>query len=420
MYSEELQRLSVLLWLSSLLLYLPSTLAALVNLTNVATPFSALGCPTATASDGGWIWEAGQGVYPSCDMPVRGDIAGMCVDANGVPDHTSIFVQAQTASDRSGCYAWRAAGCSVNLRAVASIEFDFDVSLCGRNWAAPLWMSPSPWLNPAAFSGEIDFVEGCPVGTLYTNFATGGDQQPLGPADGLNGPKHLIMTLEDSGNPAAPGNLWTSICDLGGINCRQSAYYKNFLSLVASSKGKLVTDPYVFLSDIWNGHGGDAGWWGCHAKNDPHMQCSYAIRNIRIHTNSGGPMFNGKCAALNANIGPGPSPPPPAPLPGWVKHSQLNCYHGHGAETFPGDDPNMPFSSNMNVAQCQAACLQSPVCSGIVVPSNGLPLCFRRTNLVISLCLEDPGYDFYERKFGQFEDPLHDVHANRTREIVVV
>lgn len=228
------------------------------------------------------------------------------------------------------------------------------------------------------------------------------------------------MTLEDSSNPAAPGNLWTSVCDLGGVNCRHSAYYKNFLNTVASAKDKPQSDPYVFLSDIWNGHSGDAGWWGCRARNDPNMQCSYAIRNIRVYTNSGAPMFRGKCAVLNGNSGPGPSPaPPPEPVLGWVKHSQLNCYHGHGAETFPGDDANKPISSHMNLAQCEAACLQSPVCRGVVVPSNGIPLCFRRTNVVISGCLEDPGYDFYERMTGRLE--VAERHgSNETKQVQIV
>eukprot|EP00930_Biecheleria_cincta_P073195 TRINITY_DN60510_c0_g1_i1.p1 TRINITY_DN60510_c0_g1~~TRINITY_DN60510_c0_g1_i1.p1 ORF type:complete len:419 (+),score=58.41 TRINITY_DN60510_c0_g1_i1:53-1309(+) len=364
------------------------------------TPFSALGCATSRPGDGGWIWQAVSGTMPSCNMPVRGDFAGMCVGNDGQPDHTSIFVNARSQQDRTGCFAWRTMGCSLDLRQVSRIEFDFDLTLCGGTWVAPLWLSPTPWENPAQFSGEIDFVENCPLGSLHTNFATGGVQMPIGSPQGMGGPKHMIMKLEDSSNVESPGTLTTQICDFGGLNCKDSAYYPNFLSVVESTKQKTQSDPYSFISDIWNGHGGDSGWQGCHAQNNPGTECTYAIRNIRVFTNHGLPMFAGACAAMNGNYGPSPPPPPPpAPAPqyGWVKHAGINCFEGHGGEVVPGDDPIRPFSKSMTVAQCEAACDSSQSCLGIVLPSNGSPQCWRRGKLDLSKCVNDPGYDLYER-----------------------
>eukprot|EP00439_Symbiodinium_sp_Y106_P018875 s6699_g2.t1 len=225
----------------------------------------------------------------------------MCVDAAGKADPTSLFVSLPSTPDRtlthsscggavfgqllaffltalnmenvfcvrSGCFAWTAEACSVDFRRVQRIEFDFDVASCGSVWAAPLWISPRPWDGPAPTSGEVDFVEACPVGDLRTNFATGGTES------------------------------WTKICDLGPTNCRDSAFYPDYMSTVISTRGQGHSFPYIFLSDIWNGFGGDSGWTGCKAGNNPNSACQYAVRNIRVYTDDGSPMFSGKCAALN-------------------------------------------------------------------------------------------------------------------------
>jgi len=271
------------------------------NLSATGTPFATLGCATSRPGDASWIWQAGSGTWQSCQMPVRGDIGGMCLDASGKVDPTSIYVNLAGAADRSGCFAWSANSCSVDFRRTQRIEFDFDVASCGSVWAAPLWIAPRPWESPASTSGEVDFVEACPVGDLRTNFATGGSEESIGNPDNLGGPKHLIMTLDNSAQVAAAGTLRTQICDLGPVNCRESAFYPDFLSTVEPTRGKGQSSPYFFISDIWNGYGGDAGWTGCKARNNPNSLCQYAVRNIRVYTNDGGPMFSGRCAVLNGN-----------------------------------------------------------------------------------------------------------------------
>jgi len=175
------------------------------------------------------------------------------------------------------------------------------------------------------------------------------------------------------------------------------------MSKVHATAGKVQSDPYVFLSDIWNGYGGDGGWWGCGARNNPNSGCQYAIKNIQVHTNTGTPMFSGHCAPLNADhVGPAPPPPPPpSPTPsGWTEHPDLNCFDGHGAQVVDGDDPTHPFSTSMTVSQCEASCDAKSDCTAIVVPSNGAPQCFRRKNAVISKCLADQGYNLYTRGAG--------------------
>lgn len=260
------------------------------NLTS--TPFAEVGCASTRLGDANWLWEAGVGTFNSCDMPVRGDIGSMCIDSNGQPDYTSLYVDLASAPNKIGCFAWLANSCVMDFRRVLRIEFDFDVKSCGSVWAAPLWISPS---------GEVDLVEACPVGALYTNFATGGHEMPIGNPSDLGGPKHLIMTVDGSASLVAGGTLRTQICDFGRTNCRDSAFYEDFMSRVSPTKGRGQSFPYTFLSDIWNGHGGDGGWTGCKAFNNPNSQCQYVIHNIKIYAVDGRPMFSGKCGALNGD-----------------------------------------------------------------------------------------------------------------------
>lgn len=270
------------------------------------SPFSALGCPSAIPADGNWIFETVPGQLPSCSMPIRGDAAKVCVDANGTPDYTSMLVDMAALQTRTGCFAWKASQCAMNLRRVASIEFDIDLHNCHDLWAAPLWLSPDPWIWPADYSGEIDFAEFCPVGKVATNFGgpggNGENEMSWASGSGLGGPKHFVMSLPDSNLVGSSGDLTTQICNLDGSNCSPGGYYKSFLDSVVSAANKSTTSPYHFMTDVWNGYSGDGGWTGCKAQNMPNTTCQFAVRNIRVTTNDGTPMFSGsKCTSLNAD-----------------------------------------------------------------------------------------------------------------------
>lgn len=214
-----------------------------------------------------------------------------CIRANGQADETSIFFDLSTMNSRGGCFVWEASGCGTDMTRVSKIEFDFDFSQCEDVWAAPLWITPDHWKEPGGTSGEIDFLEMCPVGSVATNFGAGGQtgehQQKWGSGSGPNGPKHFTLTLDNS------GNLKTQICHLDGTSCFSGAYYDGFIDRVTSKYN------HHFVSDVWNGYGGDAGWSGCHARHTAETQCHYAIMNLRVHTKDGQPLYTGKCAALN-------------------------------------------------------------------------------------------------------------------------
>lgn len=214
-----------------------------------------------------------------------------CIRANGQADETSLFLDLRSMSSRGGCFVWEAYGCGTDMTRVSQIEFDFDFAQCNDVWAAPLWITPQNWMNPGGTSGEIDFLEMCPVGSVATNFGAGGQagetQMKWGSGSGAGGPKHFTLTFD------AHGNLKTRICNLDGSSCFDGAHYEGFINRITSK------NDHHFVSDVWNGYGGDSGWRGCGARHSPGTECHYAIMNLRVHTFDGRPLYSGRCAALN-------------------------------------------------------------------------------------------------------------------------
>lgn len=280
-------------------------------------PFASLGCAKVVQPDSDWVWETMQNHRPinvhSCDQAeanhIRGDGVSMCLNASGLPDHTSIYVDMTGVKDKTGCFAWYSYACPLDLRTISKLEFDIDIKGCGDVWAGPFWLTPSAWYGPGGQSGEIDLIEACPVGNVNNNFAGCDGAQgicheaTIASGGGLGGPKHIVMTLADSGEVSKGGDLKVEVCDLGGSNCRDGGYFTDFLRTAKSTKMRPVgsTLPYYLVSDIWNGLSGDGGWYGCNARNSPATQCQYAVLNIQVHGNHGAHVFNsgGKCTALN-------------------------------------------------------------------------------------------------------------------------
>jgi len=214
-----------------------------------------------------------------------------CVRSDGQVDETSIFVDMANVASKTGCFVWEAHDCGTDMTRVAKIEFDFDFSSCQDVWTAPIWITPDHWYSPGGTSGEIDFLEMCPVGSVATNFGAGGQQgeyqEKWGSGAGVDGPKHYTLSLDSA------GSLTTQICNLDGTGCFAGAHYENFMNRITSKHN------HHFVSDIWNGYGGDSGWKGCHGRNSPATQCRYAIMNIKVTSKDGQPLYSGKCAALN-------------------------------------------------------------------------------------------------------------------------
>merc|ERR1712061_372925 len=160
---------------------------------------------------------------------------GMCVGSDGKPQPDSIYVDMAALTDKTGCFvvSTRNKGCMFQAERLASFEFDIDMTECGDVWAAPLWMTPHPWIAPGQFSGEVDYVELCPRGTVSTNFGCGGApgevQLSWAQASGLNGPKHFQAVFDPE---AQGGTLRIYHSNLDGSARTAGAYYTNFLSQV--------------------------------------------------------------------------------------------------------------------------------------------------------------------------------------------
>lgn len=406
------------------------------------TPFSAIDCSISTKRSSSSLWVKSTGSSYSC-KPLPGDNvvddpANMCLNSAETPDYTSIVVDMRPLSVRTGCFAWTMSQCSFDLRQVSSIEFDVDMASCGGLWSAPLWLSPLKWIAPQGLSGEIDFVEVCPAPQASTNLGcysvnTGPGQcqdgQRWGNPQNFSGPKHMSMTLDATNSLTSGGSLTIQVCNLDGTACKVVAKYVDYLSKVYPTQNQRNGQPFMFVSDVWNGAGVDGGWNGCGAQRNAATECSYVIRNIQVNTWGGQPLFTGKCSPLN---GPSTSPTSLATatslepsssstatetvkssstststittkpsstsmatttvMPSstsrtvsWTLHRAINCYVGHGGAAI-GAGSN-PLPGTFTVAACQAKCQATPGCNAIVVRNYTPSTCWLRQFATPASCV---------------------------------
>mmetsp|Transcript_42124 Transcript_42124/g.106005 ORF Transcript_42124/g.106005 Transcript_42124/m.106005 type:complete len:440 (-) Transcript_42124:75-1394(-) len=252
------------------------------------------------------IWNTGLNQY-SCmsDKGTRGDGAGMCTDEGGIPDYSSIYVDMRSVRDSVGCFEWVTDDCQFQMKRVRQIDFDVAWEGCDNLWMAPFWTFSHPWVAPQGRSGEIDFVEACPVPTVTSNLGCYNaglrdscqDSFPWGTGNSSEGHKHIRMTLDKH------GNLAVSLCKPHLFLCQQVASYENYLGIVyPTTEGR--NNLYKFVSDIWNDAGNDGGWGGCKAVRNPDTICRYAVTNIEVSSVDDIPVFDdptSKCFVLNAH-----------------------------------------------------------------------------------------------------------------------
>jgi len=74
---------------------------------------------------------------------------------------------------------------------------------------------------------------------------------------------------------------------------------------------------------------------------------------------------------------------------GWKEEAGLDCYSGRGGLPIQPD----PFSNNLPLADCRAACDARPACEGIVTGTSGQ--CYLRTQLDLSKCVRDPKWTLH-------------------------
>jgi len=266
-------------------------------------------CPTATTMGDASIWNVAAHTE-SCrsSKGILGTPGFKCVDASGIADTTSIFVDMNTVQDKVGCFVWETNDCQYSMKNVKQIDFDVEWFGCDNLWMAPLWLFSYPWApvtGRQGLSGEVDLVEECAVPHVRTNLGCYNAGQGNGCVDAQNwgqgasssGPKHLTMSLDDG------GNLYVQVCAIDRTDCRQVAKYVNYIGTVyPTTDGR--DNLYKFMSDVFNDEGKDGGWSGCKAVRNPSTTCKYAATNIEVTSNSNIPVFTdstSKCYTLNAN-----------------------------------------------------------------------------------------------------------------------
>jgi len=74
---------------------------------------------------------------------------------------------------------------------------------------------------------------------------------------------------------------------------------------------------------------------------------------------------------------------------GWKEEAGLDCYAGRGGLPIQPD----PFSNQLPLADCRAACDSRPACEGIVTGTSGQ--CYLRTKLDLSRCVRDPKWTLH-------------------------
>jgi len=75
---------------------------------------------------------------------------------------------------------------------------------------------------------------------------------------------------------------------------------------------------------------------------------------------------------------------------GWKEEAGLDCYTGRGGLPIQPD----PFSNNLALADCRAACNARPACEAIVTGTSGQQ-CYLRTQLDLSKCVRDPKWTLH-------------------------
>lgn len=102
-------------------------------------------------------------------------------------------------------------------------------------------------------------------------------------------------------------------------------------------------------------------------------------------------------AALRPRPPPAPPSAPPPPYT-WVRHAHYNCYDGKGARDIE-IETDEACCTVANVDECARACdeMSTSPCDAFVITREAPHLCFRRTDLHLTECVEGDEFDTYQR-----------------------
>jgi hypothetical protein len=209
------------------------------------------------------------------------------VDLKKLPDGT-----------RNKCVKYGMPECNFNMDNVRQVKFDVAASACGKQWIAPFWVSPTPWVFPQDTSGEIDMVENC-HGNFNASFGSSegmyekwGDKN----VDNLD-TQTVTFTVLDN------GDVTSKMCKSGTDQCIDGMTRKNYIG-ASKPQWEGFGNNFSIISDVWNGQTGDAGFQACASHpTDPGTLCEYTVSNVRFFAkNESQPVFqhNSPCSVMNA------------------------------------------------------------------------------------------------------------------------
>lgn len=240
------------------------------------------------------IWHRVLGSVPSCSAPVASSsdpaIARICAD-----DPTALSVDltlAGSAAAKGHCFHYRS-DCTFDVNKLKEISFDFTAQGCADVWAAPLWMVPKSWGPTQWLSGEIDFLEIC-RGTANVSFGSDSGQYVAWGVNANDAQGRIRIQFDQAADV-----ITAQLCDLQGQNCKLAYTRKGYFEDIKHSSNPSGANM-SFVSDIWNGSAGDAGFAGCALGGRHDSSCKYSVRNIKVSSRTGEKLFSDACAALNA------------------------------------------------------------------------------------------------------------------------
>ena len=242
------------------------------------------------------LWNRIYGVVPSCvPDPSATDPNIAWVYDN---DPTKLNIDLTKTTDKRHCFKYAMSDCSFNINDVKEIDFYIDMKDCNDTWAAPLWMVPPIWGPSQHQSGEIDFAESC-CGKFNVSFGSTPSYYGKWPVDDDTNVKgHIKISIDKEKDI-----ITTQFCDSNGCKngFTRTGYFKDILS-GSNPDGKGMT----FISDIWNGTGGDGGFAGCSkqsiCKTNYDSNCNYNISNIRLKSVNNKSLFtNLKCRIMDSS-----------------------------------------------------------------------------------------------------------------------
>ena len=237
------------------------------------------------------IWQPDLSAAPSCTPTMTSADASVARTCPGDPTKLFVDLTKAPSGERGRCYHWGAPSCMFDMNDVKAISFHVEMQNCKDVWAAPLWVTPHPWVAPQDDSGEIDMMENC-SGSLNLSF--GSDPHNYGPWPGKNAdnlpPHEVTLTFQEN------GDVTSKMCPLAGGDCVAGPTRTGYRQATSKNwNGK----NFSIVSDVWNGTGGDAGYAACAKHSTPDTNCAYKVSNIKF-TPQTGPVFTGACSSLNA------------------------------------------------------------------------------------------------------------------------